>query len=73
MVDKIFFFLIQLLEQWKTLSWEINISEHGIMQCTQIITSFCSQVKQSLFSINDSFKSTPRPNWEMQMDWGNDV
>ena len=51
----------------------MNISEHGIIQCAQIITSFCSQVKQSLFSINDSFKSTPRPNWEIQMDWGNDV
>ena len=25
------------------------------------------------FSLNDSFKNTPRPNWDIQMDWENDV
>ena len=26
-----------------------------------------------LFSMNDRFKKTPRPNWEIQMDWENDA
>ena len=31
-------------------------------------------VKQSsFFSLNDRFKNIPRPNWEIQMDWENDV
>ena len=31
-------------------------------------------VKQStVFSLNDSFKNTPRPNWEIQIDWEDDV
>ena len=76
MVDKNIFFLIQPLEHRKTPPWERNISEHGIIQYIQIVTNkcFCSQVKQStVFSINDNFKNTPRPNWEIQMDWENDV
>ena len=55
-----------------------NISEHHIIQGTQIATDkcFCSQValKQStVFPINDSLKNTLRPNWEIQMDWENDA
>ena len=23
--------------------------------------------------MNDRFKNTPRPNWEIQMDWENDA
>ena len=25
------------------------------------------------FSLNDNFKNIPRPNWEIQMDWENDI
>ena len=37
---------------------------------------FFSQVtvKQSMFfSMNDNLNNAPRPNWEIQMDWENDV
>ena len=31
-------------------------------------------VKQfTVFSMNDSFQNTPRPSWEIQMDWENDI
>ena len=27
----------------------------------------------AVFFFNNSFKNTPRPNWDIQMDWENDV
>ena len=40
--------------------------------------TFSGKVNQStVFSINDSFLTlwinTPRPNWEIHMDWENDI
>ena len=29
------------------------------------------QNNPQFFSMNDSFKNTPRPNWEILTDWGN--
>ena len=71
-------FLLKPIERWKTSSWERNSLESDIIQYTQIATDkcFCSQVaikQSSFFSANDSFKNIPRPNWEIQMHWENDL
>ena len=39
MIDEKKISLVQpVVEHWKTPSWERNISEHGIIQHTQIVT-----------------------------------
>ena len=38
MIDEKKFFFVQPVERWKTPSWERNISEHDIIQQTQIVT-----------------------------------
>ena len=78
MVDeKEVFFLVQFVERWKTPSCERNISDYDIIQYTQIVTGKCVcpqvTVKQStVFFMSDSL-NTFRPNWEIQMDWENNV
>ena len=34
-------FLLQLVERWRTRSWERNVSEHDITQHAQIATEKC--------------------------------
>ena len=43
-------------------------------QATFSKKTFSSNIKQSnVFSVNNSFKNKPIPNWEIYMDWENDI
>ena len=73
MVDEKKFFLVKPVECWKTPSWERNVSEHNLVQHTQIAIKECFYFlhTQSILFLSNRKTIHCFFLWEIQIDWEN--